>query len=426
MAGKTQLPFFQKLWNNYIWITTPLLHTKGQVLTPASWANDVANSLDDSQIRAQAITIPAVLRAFQLLSETVASLPIHIHEKSKNGDRVINKTHRLNKILGAEPNKHMSSFLWRKVFVTDMLMFGNGISRIVKNGIGDIIGLRPLSSDKVTIKYSEKEDTYFFDYKNNEKGPNKSAVYDEDEVLNMPWFTRDGVNGFAPIELAAEALGVSLNQQSNQLNMSANDSRPPGLLINQGATVEQAKQAKDSWQEGQTGKGKGKTAILSGGWDYKQLTIPNDQLQFIQQREFSVTEIARIFGVPPHLLADLTRATFSNIEHQGIEFVTYTLMGLLRNIETEFERKLLTDAEKKKLQIRFNVDALLRSDAKTRAELYGSGIDKGWMKPDEARAFEEMNKVPGGDKTYMQMNMQPLDQIGKDNKQAGEEGDETV
>lgn len=415
MAIKEQLPFLQKFWNSYIWAVTPLLHTKGQVLTPAAWAENAANSLDESQATAKSITIPAVLRAFQLLSETVASLPIHITEKSKNGDRTLNKTHRLNKILGAEPNKHMSSFLWRKVFVTDMLMFGNGITRIIRNTLGDIIALRPLDSNNVTIKYWEEQDTYLFDYKTSEKGPNKSAVYDEDEVLNMPWFTRDGVNGFAPIELAAEALGISLSQQKNQLNMSANDARPPGLLINQGATVDQAKQAKESWQENQSGKGKGKTAILSGGWDYKSLTIPNDQLQFIQQREFSVTEIARIFGVPPHLLADLTRATFSNIEHQGIEFVTYTLMGLLRNIETEFERKLLTDSEKKKLQIRFNVDALLRADAKTRAELYRSGIQNAWMKPNEARAFEELNKIDGGDQTFIQMNMVPLDQAGKEN-----------
>jgi HK97 family phage portal protein len=416
-----KLPFFQNFVDKYIWSVSPILHTKAQVLTPEAWANEVANSLDNTT--EEAITIPAVLRAFQLLSETVASLPIHIHEKEKNGDRKLNTTHKLNKLLGSEPNKHMSSFLWRKVLITDMLMFGNGISRIVRNSMGDIVALRTLDADSTEIKYNKEEDTYYFDYKETTGYPEESNIYEEDEVLNFPWFTRDGVNGLAPIELAAKALGVSLNQQDNQLNMSANDSRPPGLLVNQGATSDQAKQAKDAWQNAQTGKGKGKTAVLSGGWDYKQLTIPNDQLQFIQQREFSVTEIARIFGVPPHLLADLTRATFSNIEHQGIEFVSYTLMGLLRNIETELERKLLTNSEKKKLQIRFNVDALLRGDAKSRAELYSSGIQNGWMKPNEARAFEELNKIEGGDQTFIQMNMVPLDQAGQQQPQEKEAED---
>jgi HK97 family phage portal protein len=200
VAENFKLPFFQKFWNNYIWTVTPLLHTKAQVLTPEAWANEAANSLDSTT--EQAITIPAVLRAFQLLSETVASLPIQIHEKSKNGDRTLNTTHKLNKILGSEPNKHMSSFLWRKVIVTDMLMYGNGISRIVRNQLGDVVALRTLDADSTEIKYDKKSDTYLFDYKEKAGYPEKTAVYDEDEVLNLPWFTRDGVNGFAPIELA--------------------------------------------------------------------------------------------------------------------------------------------------------------------------------------------------------------------------------
>ena len=422
MAKKSNLPILQRIWNSYIWAVTPAFHTKGQVLTPAAWANEAANSLDEDQIKSQSITIPAVLRAIQLLSETVASLPIHIHEKSRNGTRKVNTSHRLNKLIGSEPNKHMSSYTWRKVFVTNMLMYGNGISRLIKNSLGDVVGIRPIDSDKTKIKYNKKTDTYYFDYKPGPEDPNPQDIYEEDEVLNFPWFTKDGVNGFAPIELAAEALGVSLSQQKNQYNMSLSDARPPGLLINQGATADQAKAAKDAWQAAQSGSGKGKTAVLSGGWDYKQLTIPNDQLQFIQQREFSVTEIARIFGVPPHLLGDLSRATFSNIEHQGIEFVTYTLMGLLRNIETELERKLLTDSEKKKLQIRFNVNGLLRADAKTRAELYASGIQNAWMKPNEARALEEYNEIDGGDRGFIQMNLIPLDKVDE-NVNDGEQRD---
>ena len=372
----------------------------------------MSNDLDSDQKASKATSIPAVLRAIQLLSETVASLPIHIFEKKRDGSRVIAERHPLNKLLGMEPNKHMSSYTWRKILINDQLTIGTGISVIKNNGLtGKPTSLKYLPAHKVETKYNSSDDEYLFVYTPDPNKKDENEVYSEDEVLNFPWFTKDGIEWYAPIELAAEAIGVALAQQNNQYHMANNDSRSTGLLVNQGATVDQAKQAKESWQQAQTGSGVGKTAVLSGGWDYKQLTIPNDQLQFIQQREFSVTEIARIFGIPPHLLSDLSRATYSNIEHQGIEFVTYTLMGMLRNIEAELERKLLTENEKKRYFIRFNVNGLLRADAKTRAELYGKGIQSGWMMPNEARALEEMNGISGGDRAFIPMNMMPLDRV---------------
>ena len=153
--------------------------------------------------------------------------------------------------------------------------------------------------------------------------------------------------------------------------------------------------------------------ILEEGMKYQNITIPPDQAQFLASRKFSVTEIARWFGIPPHFLADLDRATFSNIEHQTIEFVSYSLMPWLRRWENELDKKLLKEDEKDDCFFKFNVNALLRGDQKSRYEAYATALRMGWMNVNEVRDLEEMNRIEGGDKYFIEVNRQDMLKPGK-------------
>lgn len=357
-----------------------------------------------------ALTLSAVYRAIRIKADTMASLPIHVIEKTGNGKQV-SVDHDLNYLISKEPNNIMTSFTWREVMQGNMELYGNCYSEVIRNGSAAPIAINYHHFSHVTPKKNGNRIVYeIWDdlkYKHTSKKP---RVVKSQNMIHIPGFGFNGLVGMAPIELAANSLGESLAKDSFSSRFFKNNAIPSLVLTGQNITKDQMDTSKKEWQKNHGGANQNGTAVLFGGWDVKQLNIPPDQAQFLESRKFSVIDAARWFGVQPHLLFDLDGAIKANIEQQGIEYVTYTIMGIVRRWEQELDRKLFSEKEKKsgKYRVKFNLNGLLRADAKTRAEYYRTLSNIGVLSINEVRSLEDFNDVNGGDNRFIQQNMMPV------------------
>jgi HK97 family phage portal protein len=366
-----------------------------------------------------AYTHSAVFRAIFLLSSLVGILPINKYRRVSNGnlEKINDRTTRLLR----EPSYVQTGQIFRETVHNRVLTWGNGYARIIRNGAFEPIELRILDSSKVNMR--ETDGQFFYEITGGER---LAPEY----ILHIPALTTDGYVGKSPIQIAKESIGGGLALQKYGNEFIANGSKQSGILMHPMTLGDKGIQnLRQSFNKNLKDKSGG-VMILEEGMKYQNITIPPDQAQFLASRKFSVTEIARWFGIPPHFLSDLDRATFSNIEHQSVEFVVYSLMPWLKRWEEELNKKFLTEDEKDDFFYKFNVNALLRGDQKSRYEAYKSALQMSWMNINEVRELEEMNKIEGGDKFFIDMNRQELSKIGKngqpDSKKAAQIIQETI
>jgi HK97 family phage portal protein len=217
-------------------------------------------------------------------------------------------------------------------------------------------------------------------------------------VLHVPLFGLDGYKGKSPVRLHMETLGVSVAMTRYGGSFFGNGAKPSGVLRHPGTLSEAAQTRLRNTFDVKYGglENAHRTMILEEGLDYKQIGIPPEEAQFIESKNFSITDIARIYNVQPHLIGELSRSTNNNIEHQGIEFQTLTMMPYCVRFEQEYTRKLLTSKEKKKFFIEHLMDGLSRGDMAARYNSYSQGVNSGFMNPDEVRERENMNPMPDG------------------------------
>ena len=353
-----------------------------------------------------AIQLSTVYACVRVISETVASLPLGVYEATDDGNLKAGD-HPLYHLLHDEPNSEMTSFVLREVMLAHLLLYGNSYSQIIRSGKNTVVGLYPLLPDHMDVDRDSKGNlTYTYT-----TSDGRTVVIKPQDILHIPGLGFDGIIGYSPIALEKNAIGLGIASEEYGSKFFSNGARPSGILTHPN-TVKNPKAVRESWNSAYGGSSNSnRVAILEEGMTFTPLSIPNNEAQFLETRKFQVDEICRIFRVPPHLVGNLEHATFSNIEHQSIDFAVHTIRPWLVRIEQSMNRALFTDQEKGRFYVQFNIDGLMRGDYKSRMEGYAIARQNGWMSANDIRALENQNPIPkeeGGDAYLVNGNMIPI------------------
>ena len=372
----------------------------------------------------------AVYSCVRILSEAVAGLPLHFYRYTDNGGKEKAADHPLYFLLHDEPNPEMTSFVFRETLMTHLLLWGNAYAQIIRNGKGEVIGLYPLMPDRMGVERDSKGQLYYEYTVSMEDAPTvkgSTVILPPTEVLHIPGLGFDGLVGYSPIAMAKNAIGMAIACEEYGAKFFANGAQPSGVLEHPG-TIKDPTRVRESWQSTFGGShNANKVAVLEEGMKYTPISISLEQAQFLETRKFQINEIARIFRVPPHMVGDLEKSSFSNIEQQSLEFVKYTLDPWVSRWEQSMARSLLTAEEKKKYFVKFNVDGLLRGDYQSRMNGYAVGRQNGWMSANDIRELENLDRIPeevGGDLYLINGNMTKLADAGLFGKEGAAPGKE--
>lgn len=364
-----------------------------------------------------AMQMTAVYACVRILSEAIAGLPLHLYRYKPDGGKEKAIDHPLYLILHDEPNPEMSSFVFRETLMTHLLLFGNAYAQVIRNGKGEVIAMYPLMPNRMSVERDENGRLYYQYFKTSDEagGRNESVVLRPYDVLHIPGLGFDGLVGYSPIAMAKNAIGLSMATEEFGSKFFANGAAPSGVLEHP-STIKDPQRVREAWQSQFGGSSNsGKIAVLEEGMKYTPISIAPEQAQFLETRKFQINEIARIFRVPPHMLADLEKSSFSNIEQQSLEFVKYTLDPWVIRWEQSIQRTLFTPTEKRQYFVKFNVEGLLRGDYASRMSGYATARQNGWMSANDIRELENMDRIPpeeGGDLYLINGNMLPMANAG--------------
>ena len=365
-----------------------------------------------------AMQMTAVYSCVRILSEAVAGLPLHLYKYTDSGGKAMALDHPLYHLLHDEPNPEMSSFVFRETLMTHLLLWGNAYAQIIRNGKGEVVALYPLMPNRMEVNRDKNGKLYYLYSTQSDDAPTMKGltVYlDPSEVLHIPGLGFDGLVGYSPIAMAKNAIGMAIACEEYGAKFFANGAAPGGVLEHPG-TIKDPQRVRESWQSTFGGSGNAnKIAVLEEGMKYTPIGISPEQAQFLETRKFQINEIARIFRVPPHMVGDLEKSSFSNIEQQSLEFVKYTLDPWVIRWEQSIQRSLLSRDEKAVYFVKFNLEGLLRGDYQSRMNGYAIGRQNGWMSANDIRELENLDRIPeedGGDLYLINGNMLPLKNAG--------------
>ena len=365
-----------------------------------------------------AIQMSTVYACVRVIAETIASLPLHVYEGSDVGSNKATK-HPLYRLIHDEPNPEMTSFVWRETMLTHLLLWGNSYSQIIRNGRGQVVGLYPLLPDYMEVD-RDSRGKLTYKYTNSE---GLSSWLRPEDVLHIPGLGFDGIIGYSPVAMEKNAIGLGISAEEYGSKFFSNGARPSGILTHPN-TVKDPAALRASWNAAYGGASNAsRVAVLEEGMTFAPLSMPNNEAQFLETRRFQVEEICRIYRVPPHMVGDLSRATFSNIEHSSIDFAVHTIRPWLVRIEQAMNRALFPDREKGRFYVQFNLDGLMRGDYKSRMEGYAIARQNGWMSANDIRELENQNPIPaedGGDAYLCNGNMIPIKMAGNTLTEAAE------
>jgi len=364
-----------------------------------------------------AMQTTAVYACVRILAEAIAGLPLHVYRYRLDGGKERVALHPLYYLLHNEPNPEMTSFVFRETLMSHLLLWGNAYAQIVRNGRGQTVALYPLLPNKMEVSRAQNGELVYTYYRDaDESGLKPKGGYvtlRKDEVLHIPGLGFDGLIGYSPIAMAKNAIGMSLATEEYGAAFFANGANPGGVLEHPGV-IKDIQRVKDSWNSAYQGSANAhRVAVLEEGMKFQAIGIPPEQAQFLETRKFQINEIARIFRVPPHMVGDLEKSSFSNIEQQSLEFVKYTLDPWVVRWEQSLQQSLILPSEKPSLFIKFNLDGLLRGDYQSRMTGYATGRQNGWLSANDIRELEDLNRIPaeeGGDLYLVNGNMLPLSQ----------------
>jgi HK97 family phage portal protein len=355
-----------------------------------------------------AMSFAAVFAAIRILSESVAQLPIQLCERDANGDKTIRNDHPLYNLIHRKPNGYMTTYIFMQKIITDLCTNGNSYVQIVRNNTAQPLELLPLQADQMSVKQIDGK--YFYQYSGGNSG---QTIFEADDLLHFKGLTTDGLIGLSPIDTCANSIGWGLSLEKYGNTYFQNGAKVSGVLqTDRSLSTEAVDRLRNSFNANYSNIGdSNKTLILEEGLKFSGISLSNEASQFLVSRQFSIEEIARIFNLPPHLLRDLSKSSFSNIQEQSREFVQYSLMPYLKMIESEINGKLFKQTEIGKIFVEFNVNALLRGNPKDRSEYYRTMLNIGAMSINEIRQKENLNAIEEGDNLFMQMNMTTLTNI---------------
>ena len=345
-----------------------------------------------------AMQTTAVYACVRILAEAVASLPLHVYEYQDDGGKKLVHDHPLYYLLHDEPNPEMTSFVFRETLMSHLLIWGNAYAQIIRDGAGRVLGLYPLLPDKMEVQRDDRGNIYYVYSRNSDENPMfkeyGNIKLKAEDVLHIPGLGFDGLIGYSPIAMAKNAVGMTLACEEYGASFFANGANPGGVLEHPGVLKDPSK-VRESWNSVYRGVNNAhKIAVLEEGMKYQQIGIPPEEAQFLETRKFQINEIARLYRIPPHMVGDLDKSSFSNIEQQSLEFVKYTLDPWVIRWEQSLQRSLLLPGEKGKYFIKLNVDGLLRGDYQSRMNGYAVGRQNGWLSANDIREMENMNPIP--------------------------------
>ncbi len=351
-----------------------------------------------------AMAVAAVRACVTLLAESVAQLPCELYRR--NGDQRERATdHPLYDLIHAQPNQKDTAFEFYEQSMGSLGFRGNAYSLIDRSGRGYIQELIPVHPDKITpLKGPDGLPYYQLLDGSNQILPMRS-------VHHIKAFSLDGFLGLSPIQTNPDTIGLSMAVDEHASRVFANGTTLSGVIERPKEAPKIDSQEKldlllNKFIERHSGlRNSFSVAMLQEGMQYKQLAMNNEQAQLLESRKFSVIEICRLYKVPPHMIAELERSTNNNIEHQGLQYVIYTLLAWLKRIEGAMMRDLLLPSERKDLYIEFNVSGMLRGDQKSRYESYALGRQWGWLSVNDIRRLENMSPIPTGDIYLTPLNM---------------------
>ncbi len=384
-----------------------------------------------------AMQMTAVYSCVRILAEAIAGLPLHVYRYNDKGGKEKATDHPLYLLLHDEPNPEMSSFVFRETLMTHLLLWGNAYAQIIRNGKGEVIALYPLMPNKMTVDRDESGQLYYTYQRASEEAhtmEGSSVKLNPCDVLHIPGLGFDGLVGYSPIAMAKNAIGMAIACEEFGAKFFANGAAPSGVLEHPG-TIKNPGRVREAWQSQFGGSSNsGKVAVLEEGMKYTPISISPEQAQFLETRKFQINEIARIFRVPPHMVGDLEKSSFSNIEQQSLEFVKYTLDPWVIRWEQTMARVLLSADEKKEYFIKFNLDGLLRGDYVSRMNGYAIARQNGWMSTNDIRELENLDRIPaeqGGDLYLINGSMLPLGNAGayaniKTDEEVNEDNEEVL
>jgi HK97 family phage portal protein len=365
-----------------------------------------------------AMQMTAVYSCVRILAEAVAGLPLHLYKYTDSGGKEKALSHPLYFLLHDEPNPEMSSFVFRETMMTHLLLWGNAYAQIIRNGKGEVIALYPLMPNRMSVDRDSSGNLYYSYTRYSDDAPTMNGVavtLRPSDVLHIPGLGFDGLVGYSPIAMAKNAIGMAIACEEYGAKFFANGAAPGGVLEHPG-TIKDPQKVRESWNAAYQGSSNShRVAVLEEGMKYQPIGISPEQAQFLETRKFQINEIARIFRVPPHMVGDLEKSSFSNIEQQSLEFVKYTLDPWVIRWEQAISRALLRTDEKKQLFAKFNVDGLLRGDYVSRMSGYATARQNGWMSANDIRELENLDRIPvelGGDLYLINGNMTKLADAG--------------
>lgn len=361
----------------------------------------------------------AVYSCVRILAEAVAGLPLHFYRYRDGGGKEKAVDHPLYFLLHDEPNPEMTSFVFRETLMTHLALWGNAYAQIIRNGKGEVAALYPLMPNRMTVDRDERGNLFYSYQTSKDEAPNmkgSTAILKPSEVLHIPGLGFDGLVGYSPIAMARNSIGMAIACEEYGAKFFANGAAPGGVLEHPG-TLKDPSKVRESWNATFGGSSNSnKVAVLEEGMKYTPIAISPEQAQFLETRKFQINEIARIFRVPPHMVGNLEKSSFSNIEQQSLEFVKYTLDPWVSRWEQSMARSLLSPNEKADYFIKFNVDGLLRGDYQSRMTGYATARQNGWMSANDIRELENLDRIPaesGGDLYLVNGNMAKLEEAGE-------------
>lgn len=360
----------------------------------------------------QAMKLSVVYACVRLISMTMASLPLKLFEwvpKTKDdGTVVMTKrvptNHPITDLL-RQPNDWQTSFQFRQMLWSHVELRGNFYAAIISGVKSAREQLIPIDPDTVTVVQNSK--THWVEYLIQPKDGSPSVTLPQEDVFHHMGLSLDGLTGLSTISAWAEVVGLGLGLQDYAARFVANDQKPGGIITTPHTMKPEAKETfKEDWRTSFSGPGRHGTAVLQGGMKYEALTITNKDAQFLEARKMNRSEVASLFGIQPHKIGDLEKASFSNIEEQNIDFVVDAIRPRAVALEQSMNRDLII--VKRRFFVEHNLDGLLRGNIAARFSAYSIGIDKGFLTRNEIRASENKNPIPGLDEPVMQLNMAPV------------------
>ncbi|QBR52667.1 phage portal protein [Erwinia sp. QL-Z3] len=403
------------------WARMASIFTGGRLVTPdkgsqmggVSAHGTVGESVVSDERNMQISTVWACIR---LISTVTASLPLDVYETVNDQRKKADNTNPLAKLLRFRPNNFMTALEFREAMTMQLCAYGNAYAHVERNGVGDVISMVPLMSANMDVRLSDNGKNVIYRYQRDAE----YADFKPKEIFHLKGFGFNGLVGLSPLAFSAKSAGVAIAMEDNQREFFANGAKSPQILMTDGKvlTKEQRGQLEENFKEIAGGPVKKRLWILESGFTTQSIGVSPQDSEILEARKFQVAELARFYGVPPHLVGDVEKTTSwgSGIEQQNLGFLQYTLKPYLDRWEYSIERWLVKESDQGRLHAEHNLDGLLRGDSGARAEYFKTMTGSALLTINEARRLDNRPPIPGGDIPYLQSQNVPLDQLGKDNK----------